>query len=434
MKNNLQQSVRVKVGRIITAFSLFMVVFYTYMLLQLKDSGLRDATHSVLLHEAQLFVEAYSDNPVTPLPDSYSLRGYIGNNALPADITYAFPTDAPETWHKRKSGVFYRLTADDKAITHHHLYIQDLPNSDDDLYLYYGLSTDKDEHIDIWKNVKQVALLGFVLVILMLLVLRNFIHRALNPISSLSQWITGLDDEKRPSPLPDDISDDEIGQLANNLFSALERIHAHNEREQSFLRNASHELRTPIAIIRNTMDVIEHHNARQGNPEIERLLKRIRRASDTMKAVTEAILWLAIDTYSAPEKTETDLESLMKEVIEENKNLLDSKNITVSQELHQLTPLQAEKALVHIAFDNLIRNAFQHCSGGNIHVVAHGAHTIKVSNSRYNNYIDSEQNDHALSTGGFGLGLALVQKIAEKNHWRFEFSLENDHATATLQL
>lgn len=53
----------------------------------LKDSGLRDATHSVLRHESQLFIAAYNKNPSAPLPNSYSLKGFIGQESLPDTIT-----------------------------------------------------------------------------------------------------------------------------------------------------------------------------------------------------------------------------------------------------------------------------------------------------------------------------------------------------------
>ncbi|MFT5084236.1 MAG: signal transduction histidine kinase [Lentisphaeria bacterium] len=404
------------------------------MLLLLKDSGLRDATHSVLTYEAQQFIEHYEKDPNTPLPRSHSLQGFIGAETLPKHITDIFPLDQRDSWHKRKAGIYYHRSKEQKQHSHHHLLIEALPNSSKELYMYYHISTNRYDNKNIWKNVKQVTLLGFVLVIVMLLILRNFINRALNPISSLSQWINRLSDKAKPEPLPSNITNDEIGQLAKNLFDALQRIGSHNEKERAFLRNASHELRTPIAIIRNTMDVIELKNKPPANPEIDRLLLRIRRASDTMKAVTEAILWLAIEDYVAPQQTTTDLQKLLSQVITENQSLLGNTTTSLNIDIVKLGSINVENALIHITLDNLIRNAFQHCSGGEIKVCAASANRIEISNRRYD-LSETEQGDDgsAVKTGGFGLGLALVQKIAEKKGWTFEFKIEDEHATAILK-
>lgn len=431
MKNNPQKSLRVKVGRIVTGFSFVMVVFYTFMLLQLKDSGLRDATHSVLIHEAQLFIDAYQRDPNTPLPQSYSLQGFIGEENLPPAVTRYFPLELRDRWHRRKSGIYYTVADEERYFSHHHLLIETLPNSQQEFFLYYRLSTDKRQNHDIWENVRQVAYAGFALVIIMLMVLRKFIHRAFSPLDSLSKWINNLSVGAKPSALPEDIQDDEIGQLAQNLFHALDRINAYNERERAFLRNASHELRTPIAIIRNTMDVLEHKKQRLNYPmELEIPLQRIRRASDTMKAVTEAILWLAVEEYSAPSTQTTNLRVLVEEIIEENKNLVENKDITIECNLTQLGSICIEHTLAYITIDNLIRNAFQHCCGGTIRISAVSPRAIEIANSRYNT-LDSQKSE--VATGGFGLGLALVQNIAAKKRWEFSFAIENDYAVACLE-
>lgn len=442
MKSNPQKSLPAKVGRIITGFSFLMVIFYSYMMLLSKDSGLRDATHSILIHESRLFIDAYRKNPNSPLPQSYSLRGFIGKENIPADIAEFFPPHQRASWHQRKSGVYYSYSTNQDYDSHHHMYVQQLPDSTQEFFVYYRLLIYQDDRVDLWKNVKQVSLLGFALVVVLLLILRNFIHRALNPISHLSCWINDLADKQKPAPLPNDIQDDEIGQLAQNLFNALERINSQNEHERSFLRNASHELRTPIAIIRNTMDVMEHKgntldsrlNPHLNYQQIVPLMQRIRRASDTMKAVTEAILWLAIDEYAAPDETEVNLVSLLEDVIQQNSNLINDKTMTISTNISGLGVITTQKALAYITIDNLIRNAFQHCSQGNIQVKATSSYRIEISNNRYDtNQPDENDKADKVNTGGFGLGLALVQKIAEKKHWLFTFSLKDNYAVVSLE-
>ncbi len=430
MTNTQPQSLRIKVSRIITGFAFVVVLFYTFMMLQLKDSGLRDATHSVLFHEAQMYLEARANNPNAPLPNSYSLKGYIGENNLPAEITEVFPKNEREEWHQRPSGIYYTISMDERFYWHHHLLIKTIPETGEEFFLHYRLGMEKHVDHDLWENVRQVAYIGFALVIAMLLVLRKFIRRAFKPLRSLTDWINKLNIGERPKSLPSDIQDDEIGQLANTLFDALLKNSEFNERERAFLRNASHELRTPIAIIRNTMDVLEHKTQNKF-PELEPQLQRIRRASDSMKAVTEAILWLAMENYATPKTQTTDLQALINEIVEQNKNLIQESNIEVELNISKLGTVETEHALVHITIDNLIRNAYQHCQGGKIIIEAEDACSIRISNERL---CAEDRHKAHVDTGGFGLGLALVQKIAQKKSWKFEFTQSDNKAVAFLSL
>lgn len=423
-----QQSLRITVSRIITGFAFVVVLFYTFMMLQLKDSGLRDATHSVLFHEAQLYLEQRAKDPNAPLPNSYSLKGYVGEDSLPDEITKVFPPEKRDFWHRRASGIYYTISIDDRFYWHHHLLIKPIPNSNEELFLHYRLGMDKNIDHNLWGNVRQVAYVGFALVIAMLLVLRKFIRRAFKPLGSLTNWINTLKIGEKPKNLPNDIQPDEIGQLANTLFDALLKNSEFNERERAFLRNASHELRTPIAIIRNTMDVLEH-KTKNKFPELEPQLQRIRRASDSMKAVTEAILWLAMENYSTPKTQTTNLHTLVQEIVEQNKNLLQSSNIEIELNIDQLGDAEVEHALAYITLDNLVRNAYQHCQGGKICFEAKDSLSIRISNQRLK---ASDRHEAHVDTGGFGLGLALVQKIAQKRSWRFEFSQDDDTAVAFL--
>jgi len=428
-------SLRAHIGKIVLIFSILLVSFYTTMLAMLYEWGLADATHGIVWQEAHLFKEAYARDKDTPLPNTRSLKGYIGEQNLPTAITQLFPPHKWEKWPAHEERLLYRFEKKPGTESHHHLLISHLPNSSQRFFIYYNITTSDEVAAKVWRKFKLLAIVGGILVIAMLLVFKTTIARSLRPISSLSKWIDELDQSSPPKDLPSDIKPDEIGRMAESLYNALLRIHQYNERERQFLRNASHELRTPIAIIRNAMDVLEHKR-KLGNDNIDCLLQRIRRAGDTMKSVTEAILWLAVENYSAPSKQDTDLKALIEDIVEENRNLIDGKQIDISLNLALLQPQQMETALAYIVLDNLVRNAFQHCSDGVLKITATSAKNIQISNSNHSYSYDSpKQQDaaEALVTGSFGLGLTLVKKITDKQGWRFVFHIDEHSATAELE-
>jgi len=430
-----QYSLRARIGKIVLIFSILLASFYTTMLAMLYDWGLADATHGLVLQEAELFKQSFVKNPNTPLPNTRSIKGFIGEANLPTEIIDIFPRQKWNERPKDSEKLFYRFEKLPGMEAHHHLLITSLPNTHDQLFIYYKIATSDEIASKVWRKFKLLAIIGGILVITMLLVFKTTIARSLTPLTSLSKWIDALDQKNPPDELPKDIRPDEIGQMAKSLHIALQRIHEYNERERQFLRNASHELRTPIAIIRNALDVLEHKR-KIGNDDIDRIIQRIRRAGDTMKSVTEAILWLAIENYSAPTKKPVNLTQLTTNIVEENKNLYDSKQVTVVLENDRLEKdLHIEAALAYIVLDNLIRNAFQHSSNAEITLTALSPTRISITNTNHSySYDSTTQKDavQALATGNFGLGLTLVQKITEKQGWEFSFTLDKQLARAVL--
>ena len=435
MKAKRNISIRHKVGKIIAIFSLIIIIFYTGVMAFLLDWGLANGAGGVVWQESRLFLEAYEKDQNTPLPKGRSVNGYIGVETLPTSFTDIFPAEAIHKKVGKTKSTMYAMTEDSEAYRHHNIMVSRLPDSEKLLIVHYELIIPKNLEFDVWDTMYYTAIAGGVLVIFMLLIFRRLLQHSLTPLLSLSRWIDRIEENKAPTCLPEDISDDEIGQVATSLFDALERINISNEREKQFLRNASHELRTPIAIIRNTMDVIEYKR-KKGNTDIESLLTRIRRASDTMKAVTEAILWLAIENYSPPSQHETDLKKLVDVIIQENQSLLENKNVTLNINTEKLKEELIEKALIHIVLDNLIRNAFQHTTAGTIDIISTSATGIEIKNNRCDTEkaIPDKNISDTMNTGGFGLGLALVQKISQKMNWDFSFEVENGQATARLEI
>ena len=427
------QSLRVRVGKIIAIFSILLVFYYTANFALLYTWGLGEATRGIVSQEADLFLDAYKTNNNAALPHSRSLHGYIGAENVPATIKKQFPPEQWDTWPRTNDGMLYRFVKNPDSESHHHLLIRDIPGSDKKLFMYYDVTVSDEKAREVWDRFRRLAIIGSIVTIALLVFFRYVILKAISPLGSLSEWISQIDEDHPPQSLPANIVNDEIGQAATRLYNALHRIYEHNKREKQFLRNASHELRTPIAIIRNALDVLEYKRG-IGDDNIDPLIRRIRRAGDTMKSVTEAILWLAVEDYSSPVREKTDVKAIVKDLVEDNRHLIQEKEIQVKCELDKLEIIEVEGILLHIALDNLIRNAFQHCEQGEIHISARCERSIEIVNRMpaYSENTREHGGLNGMQTGHFGLGLALVNRITEKQGWRFSFKLEDDVAISVL--
>lgn len=423
-----------RTSRIIGIFAVLLVILYTTMLFFLHRWGLTAATHNVILYEAELYMDAYAQKSCTPLPNTQSLKGFLGEETLPQYIQDIFPPEKWDTWPTSSDNIMYRFRRDGNYDSHFHLLVNDLPGTDQKFILFYEITVSEAAREKVLKKFKIYSVVGGFAVLILILLFKYLLAQAISPLKSLASWMNKIDDNNPPDNLPEDLKDDEIGQLGQELRNALVRINESANREKQFLRNASHELRTPISIIRNAMDVLEHKRSR-GDSDIDPILARIRRAGDTMKSVTEAILWLAVDRYHAPEKSVVNLAKLVKEVVEENREIFRDKKVTFNEHIENGFDIEIEAILLRIALDNMLRNAFQHCEDGEITLNCLSAERIEVVNSTptyEESAVKSEDKDTLMLTGGFGLGLSLVAKIAEKQGWKFSFSLEDDCAISRL--
>ena len=249
----------------------------------------------------------------------------------------------------------------------------------------------------------------FIMVILATIVLL-FFKRISRPINALGEWARRL----TPAALdrmPPDFFYPELNELALLIKNSLSSVQAGLEREHRFLRHSSHELRTPIGVIRNNIELlnrIQQDNDSPFNCRQKQILDRIDRASLTMKHMTETLLWLSRESEADLPAKRLDLETLVREVVAETQYLLKNKEV----DLHVATckaVVTVAEIPARIVLSNLVRNAFQHTWQGEIRITqTEGRITIEN---------DAEAADESNQDLGFGLGLQLTEQLTNKLKW-----------------
>src|SRR6185437_10229412 len=118
------------------------------------------------------------------------------------------------------------------------------------------------------------------------------------PIRSLARLIDGWSDDQpdpeafQPQHLPGS-TDADVASLARGLHGFATRIAGYNQRERNFTRDASHELRSPLTVIKMSVDMLADE---AGLSDFgARSVRRIHRASRELEMLVEALLVLARD-------------------------------------------------------------------------------------------------------------------------------------------
>lgn len=292
------------------------------------------------------------------------------------------------------------------------------------LYLLHGIIA-SDRVFDELEVTDQVAfavgslfaglfLLGF------FLVMRN----VYGPMRRLQRWSAELGTESADLTVPE-LRFRELDDLAKRLRTAVERERETVEKEKLFLRHASHELRTPIAILSANVELIDRLTERAERSAAEQAaFLRQYRALDDVQALIETLLWINRQTDNLPAAEKLDLRREVDALVESHRHLLDGKAVSVDVHGNGEAVLAPATAL-RIVLSNLVRNAFQYTADGTV-AIQIGAAEVRIENATEAGEATAEPD----ADYGFGLGLELVALICKRFDWRCETAeLGNGRAT-----
>lgn len=259
-----------------------------------------------------------------------------------------------------------------------------------------------------------IILVGLSGIIIFILVLLYVFKKIAVPMESLQTWGKQLKLTELGKARPD-FRFKELNDLAALIHDNLASVADSVEREQTFLSYASHELRTPIAVMRSNSALLEKVNPYPSEKERE-IRDRIQRASFTMKSMTETLLWLSRDGNADMQIESTKLGVLVSNAQTELAYLLAGKNVEVNVCTDQSSvPLAVVPSM--IVLNNLLRNAFQHTQCGQVDILQRGSEVI-INNIEH----DSNDFNGLEEELGFGLGMQLVEKLTTQFTWPFSVS------------
>ncbi|WP_051145054.1 HAMP domain-containing sensor histidine kinase [Thiomicrorhabdus sp. Kp2] len=236
------------------------------------------------------------------------------------------------------------------------------------------------------------------------------------PVEELGLWAKKLDPYSLKKPAPS-FRYKELNQLAeliqNSLNNTLETI----EREERFLKHASHELRTPIAVIRNNVELLQRLHPTPSQAE-QAVLNRLYRAGLTMTDLTNTLLWMSHEKDHEIPQSQFRLDLLITDLNESLTYLVANKSIKILSDVHDFE-IKLAQIPCQIVISNLLRNAFEHTWSGVISIEQ------KANQLTIKNPIDSLNAENKL---GFGLGTALVKQLCDQFNWQLSFvKTENQH-------
>ncbi len=190
------------------------------------------------------------------------------------------------------------------------------------------------------------------------------IHKITNPLTTLTAKIKTITSNNLSEKVSIKSADDEIGDLAYSFNELLSRLDESFKREQQFIGDIAHELKTPIATLRSSVEIAlsRDRDKNEYKEVMTELLTDIERLSSTLKDVLD-LAWTQADQAKNLTKT-FNLSELVEELREIAVKMASQKSIEVYGKTDEDVKVSGDKEKFSRALLNFIDNAIKYTSQG----------------------------------------------------------------------
>ena len=283
--------------------------------------------------------------------------------------------------------------------------------------------------------IQQILLVEMVLGLVLALFLGYFVsQRLLQPIRSMTDTVKSIEVSDLGTRLEVSDTKDELSELAVTFNRMLERIQQGFDQQQRFVSDASHELRTPVTVIRGYADMLSRWG-RHDEETLQEGLEAIGSEAENMQELIEKLLFLARADQKRQilHKELLDMQALVGDVFRKMQMAVDSHHLQLLANepamvladkvtMRQMLRIFLENAVKYTPAGGVIRLSSR-CSPddeGYIELVIEDTgigiaeeEQEKIFQRFYR--VDSSRTKEAGQPGGTGLGLSIAKWIADRH-------------------
>lgn len=248
------------------------------------------------------------------------------------------------------------------------------------------------------------------------------VGRALSPVERMRRQVDEVEATTLGRRLDETGADDEIGRLARTLNGMLDRLEASQATQRRFISDASHELRSPLAALRQYAEVARAHPERISTEELG---DAVLDEGGRLERLVQGMLVLARADEGALrlDRSDVDLDDLL---LEEARRVRAAGRLSVDTSGIAATRMRGDLGLLRQLVRNLVDNAARHARAAIALAVApapggafatltiddDGDGIPAADRERVFDRFVRLDDARARDTGGSGLGLAIVREIA----------------------
>ena len=211
----------------------------------------------------------------------------------------------------------------------------------------------------------------------------------------------------------------EFSILQKSFKNMLSRLEEQSQSQSNFVNNASHELKTPIFVLKGYVDMLNDWG-KNDKEVLDESLVVLKKEIQNMQDLTEKLLFLAKSKNLVVEKNSVNLDTILKEII-------DNLNFAYPEQVINYSSseviINSDVALLRLLFKNLIENAIKYGNNNPVNIILEKGKKIKVIIEDFGLGISKEALPHIFERfyredearnreiKSYGLGLSIVKEI-----------------------
>lgn len=232
-------------------------------------------------------------------------------------------------------------------------------------------------------------------------------------------------------------------ELDTVLNQMMDRISELFKKEKQFIANVSHELLTPIALLKNKFENLLQ-NESLNDMAVDKIVSSLITLDLLKKIIANLLLISKIENNQYEANQSIDFDTIISDLVIDLQDRIEDKELSFHKDLEHHFSFTGNKTLMHILFYNLIVNAIKYNKPfGTIEITdgfLNGIYFLSISDSGIGMNEKQQQNVFkrfarvSSDQEGQGLGLAIVESVAQFHHITIKITSEINMGTTFLLL
>lgn len=299
----------------------------------------------------------------------------------------------------------------------------------------------------VWKRTQLMMITGLFVLVMAPLGGYWIAGSAIQPLTSIIQTAGKLQPTRLDDRLPIRGTADELDRLSATINHFLDRIGEYITTNRDFVANAAHELRSPLAALRSSVDVAL--SKPRSTPEYESLLVTVADECSQLTTLVNQLLLLAESDAGRIMRAsdQVRLDRIVEDSVDMFQGVAEERDVALSAEVHDPGMIVGDASRLRQVVNNLIDNAVKFTPGGGsvrvvltneadarsivLRVVDTGAgippYDLPHVFERF--YRGDKSRERETTVRGTGLGLAITKAIVQAHDGRISVESELGRGT-----
>lgn len=209
----------------------------------------------------------------------------------------------------------------------------------------------------------------------------------------------------------------EFSELNQVLTAMTAKIHTDFITQKQFIENASHEIQTPLSVIKSKIELLIQSKTISEADML--IIQSVYNANNKLASLNKALLLLSkIENHQFKDSEEIKFETLIEKILDHFGEMVSLKNINIEKKYYTEVTHTMNPALADILFTNLFQNAIRHNVKDGTISIQLLRNSIVISNTGNNSITHTNElfqrfKKNEASAESIGLGLAIVKEICD---------------------